>query len=738
MRPGSRRPARTGGRGLLAAVALAAALTVVVPAASAPLGAATGRPPAQTGTGTTVAPAQVVTGPPSTTTPPGPGPVPTASTTSAAAGGGGGRPRPVVAHGAVALVDQTDWLAEGEPFDLRVAVGAGVGEDASIVLDLHPAVTSRSQFAATLGGQLLGSRRAEVVVPLAELTEQPDGSRRIRLTQAATDVPGERSIRPLTRPGVYPLVVGLRDEGDDAEPPAPFTTYLVRTPAQGTTPLQVAVVQPVGAPLARQPDGSTVVGDEALASLGSLAQVLASSVGTPLTLQARPETLEALGVVATSDDEGRAAAAGGVLKDLRAAVEGRQVVSEPWVDLRLDALVATGLGEDLAAQRRRGDAALEAALDVRGDVRTWVSDEGLAGPSLRRLADIGVDQVVLPDAALSPVELRLSLSRPFALVAGAGAGGETLAASAPEPALAARYEAEDPVLGAQHALADLAVLHGDEPGPLRARGVVVAPPPGVESDPGFLTALLTGLATSPVLDPVTLEGYFGDVDPQEGDDGEPLVRTVSPTGGRLGITAADVAAARSTITGFASMVTGESEVVRALDDRTLLAEAEGLEVAGRRAFLQAVADDVAQRVGSVGVVEAASVRLADSEGTVPLTIVRDGTDPLAVRVTLESEQLSFGPERRPGRFSYDLELTRENTPLVVPVQVRSPGTFPLLVTITSPDGLIEVGRAQVTIRSTAFSGVGVALSVGAGFFLLLWWGRHWRTVRRARRLVPIT
>jgi len=379
---------------------------------------------------------------------------------------------------------------------------------------------------------------------------------------------------------------------------------------------------------------------------------------------------------------------------------------------------------------------LEAVLDVRSDARTWVSDEGLGAPALRRLADLGVDQVVLPDDALSPVELRLSLSRPFAVMA--GAGGVTFAASAPEAALAARYEALDPVLVAQHALADLAVLHGDEPGPLRTRGVVLAPPPGVESDPTFLTALLAGLATSPILTPVTLEGYFGDVDPQEGEDDEPLVRTVSPTGGRLGISDTDVAAARSTITGFASMVTGEAGVVRTLGDLALAAEADGLEVAERRAFLAEVSDDVARRVGSVGVVDGASVRLADSEGTIPLTLVRDGTDPLAVRVTLASEQLSFGPERRAGRYSYDLELTRENTPLVVPVQVRSPGTFPLLVTITSPDGRIEVGRAQVTIRSTAISGVGVALSAGAGFFLLLWWGRHWRTGRRARRRVPVT
>jgi hypothetical protein len=42
----------------------------------------------------------------------------------------------------------------------------------------------------------------------------------------------------------------------------------------------------------------------------------------------------------------------------------------------------------------------------------------------------------------------------------------------------------------------------------------------------------------------------------------------------------------------------------------------------------------------------------------------------------------------------------------------------------------------VTIASTVASGVGIVLSGGALVFLALWWGKHWRTVRRARRLVP--
>ena len=66
---------------------------------------------------------------------------------------------------------------------------------------------------------------------------------------------------------------------------------------------------------------------------------------------------------------------------------------------------------------------------------------------------------------------------------------------------------------------------------------------------------------------------------------------------------------------------------------------------------------------------------------------------------------------------------------------RASGAFPLRITVTSPDGVLTVGRAQVTVRSTAVSGVGVVLSVGALLVLVVWWARHWRSVRRNRRLV---
>jgi hypothetical protein len=133
------------------------------------------------------------------------------------------------------------------------------------------------------------------------------------------------------------------------------------------------------------------------------------------------------------------------------------------------------------------------------------------------------------------------------------------------------------------------------------------------------------------------------------------------------------------------------------------------------------------------VVQQGSYRLTAREGTIPLTLVNRAGRDIKVKVVLRSDRLDFAG----GSTSRQLDLTldRENNPLEVEVRARSTGAFPLLVTVTSPDGSLEVGSFRLLVRSTAASWVGIVLSVGAALFLLVWWGRHWRKVRRSRRLV---
>jgi hypothetical protein len=58
------------------------------------------------------------------------------------------------------------------------------------------------------------------------------------------------------------------------------------------------------------------------------------------------------------------------------------------------------------------------------------------------------------------------------------------------------------------------------------------------------------------------------------------------------------------------------------------------------------------------------------------------------------------------------------------------------VRVTSPDGALLLDRSTFDVRSTAISGVGLVLSVGAGLFLAVWWARNWRKSRRTTGGAP--
>jgi hypothetical protein len=129
-------------------------------------------------------------------------------------------------------------------------------------------------------------------------------------------------------------------------------------------------------------------------------------------------------------------------------------------------------------------------------------------------------------------------------------------------------------------------------------------------------------------------------------------------------------------------------------------------------------------------------RLTAREGKIPLTLVNDNPFDVRVAVDLTSDKLLFSGSTVAGRRALPELTVRANgtTTQAIPVKTRTSGAFPMRITVRAPSGL-EIGRTSYTITSTVASGVGLFLSIGAVLFLLLWWGRHWRTVRRARGLV---
>ncbi len=83
-----------------------------------------------------------------------------------------------------------------------------------------------------------------------------------------------------------------------------------------------------------------------------------------------------------------------------------------------------------------------------------------------------------------------------------------------------------------------------------------------------------------------------------------------------------------------------------------------------------------------------------------------------------------------------LELTQEITRVEVTVRTLTSGDAPLTLSVSTPDNLRELDRSRFTVRSTAVTGVGMALIGGSLLFLAAWWGRNIHRSRRNRRLMP--
>ena len=139
---------------------------------------------------------------------------------------------------------------------------------------------------------------------------------------------------------------------------------------------------------------------------------------------------------------------------------------------------------------------------------------------------------------------------------------------------------------------------------------------------------------------------------------------------------------------------------------------------------------MADVAGGVTTPSTFSLTLTAREGTIPLTIRNDSGVPVQVLIRLRSQKLEF-----PDGDTIELELVEESTRIDIRVRSRATGAFPLLIDVRTPDGQRSLSTSRYTVRSTAVSGAGLVLSVGAGVFLTVWWARHWRRTRRSKKLV---
>ena len=624
------------------------------------------------------------------------------------------------------LVSQTSWVSAAPPnnvFDLRfVPQVSEPTEDVNLDINVDAVLPDRSEFDRSLSpdypGYIVGQ---PIRAALSTFTPDADGAIDIQISVG--DQVGQLD---LSTAGVYPVSVELRPAGGGA-PLAGFVTHLIYTPAAIRGPkLDVVWIVPVHAPPGdpRTPAGS-VTPDQA-GQLAAIANALAAYPTVPVTLRPTPDTIAGLEAVDPA-----------TVTRLSESLVGREVLADTWVPTSIAAMLDDGLNDEASLSLTRGGDALSADLRTQIAGHTWVQEEPIDQAALTFLSFAQFDRVILPEVDLNTNPSRITPAQPFEVAA---SDQTFIKAAVADSGLAAHFtEQPDPVLGAHQLLADLAQIYADDPA--ITRGVVIDTPALWTPSAAFLDTFLQGLAESPILQGATADSFFDNV-PAATRDGEPLIRQVVTDTNTISSEAANLLpdaqrAAQRQLDALATSLPDTSKVYPRLERLLLEVPSDDLTPAGRQARLDALAGGIHAVTALVQLPGSRTVTFTARKGQLPITVSSASDEPLRVLLQVQSDKLEIPGASVTGTATYDLTLHKGNNLVVLTVVARTSGAFPLHLTVLSQDGNLIITKSSFTIQSTALSGVGVVLSVGAALFLVVWWARHAWRARKSNRTLEV-
>jgi hypothetical protein len=611
------------------------------------------------------------------------------------------------------LVDQSTWVHQEDDFSVKFRV-TGPLEGALVRLRIYDKLDSRRAFTDSLTGELGGENAARPDVRLSELTPlDPFGTVEVRYPVGENGA----GLNADDEYGVYPVKLVIADAGGDSL--AELVTYLLLLPApnEAFKPLSLAVVMDIGAPPSLQPDGRIDPGDNELDQIDRRISVIEQARSIPLTVAPVPETLDAL---VTADNA--------KLTALKNAMPGRPLLARPYVDIDLDSLSAANMLGQAPAEISAGAKTVENLLGQDYEHDIWLSGPTVGENEATALPGLGYPEAIVPSSAVTKIPGRddVSIARESQEPVVLADGGPLAFVS--DDALAQRLLGNRGRLDAQLFVAELTAIWSETPS--RPRDMVVRIPAQGALDPAIVTRALADLAEGQAVKVIAIGQMVQQLALADGE--QPVVAELAPKGefDDLDSLRAPLDSAYLTVSGLASMLDDQA-LTSSLRQSLLVAPGAQTPTEKRQAYIDRVHETEAALVDTINTPTRFRITLTAREGTIPIRIENASEREVLVKVHLSSSQLEF-----PDGDSIDVRVPPGAKRVDVQVRTRASGAFPLGVSVTSPDGRIVLDRTTFTIRSTAISGVGLFLSIGAGLFLLIWWARHWRTARRSSRLIP--
>lgn len=661
-------------------------------------------------------------------------------------------PRSVAQEGGqvtLTLVAQTPWNSPLHRM-LNLKVNAVNGGDADLA-DLSLAVTFFGPLPTRSDYQL--SQTEDVGVPIAPTHTEVSDTPLVAGSSQVLDFRADASFLAKHAPEarVFPLKVELLSGNQHV---AELRTPVVFLPAKPKEPLNLVWTYVIGHPIAYGPDGA-FLSDDLSALLGpggslsaevsSLHSMLTGEDASPVDVAVSPTLVEDLahmqdgyeittstGTRTVARGEGGAAAAEAVLGDLKdlASIQETELSAMPYGVPDLAQLSRSGLLGDIPLHMQFAQASLAARVGTGGNPEVLrPPGSSFDEATLRALSDQGTKTLLLDGGVVQQPKQEKGFA-PSATAVLAPGPAPTQTAIVPDEGLQSTITSsvvrDDPRLAVQILLGDLASIWQEQPDQAR----VVAMTVSAEEDlpPSLFDPLVRDISTAPWIRTMKA-GQAALHFPPAPEPAKFLDSKVPPISPKY---VARIEEDRGLIAEWLSILADPAEVDsqnKDLTGRLLLAEGSYL-VAHERlgtAWLRSISDGLLAQFAAVAADTQQEVTLTASGGRIPIRVTNNSDHDLKVRVELISSRLRF-----PTGNTRDVSLASGQTKVFVfDAAAQTTGTFPVKVAIETPSGQ-QMTETAVTVRSTAYNRVALAVTMAAMAVLLYAWARRSQSQKKTQ------
>jgi hypothetical protein len=616
-------------------------------------------------------------------------------------------------EGTMEIVEQPFSIRISQYGVFRVLVPESVMNDnnAAIEVRVHGRITTRQQVQDVSDDGAIPRVTDVATVTIPNITVDDTGALVVRVPLQASN----RGLSGLymAELGVYPITIVARQEGRIT---AQTLTYVHRVAPDNTPePVTTSLVVALRATPSIQPDGAVVVSDDLRDRINRFVDTI-TSVNAPFTIAIQPEILWSLQNSPDNQDSA-------LLERLTASLTGRTLALLPFVPIDVSAASRAGATEEYLRQLRLGEDVLLQLLPNSVVQRsTAIISDSLDATGINLLRDAGRRTIIATPSAMD--DFQYSSSSSVKNIANHNdASPMTMLLSDQTLHEVMKSPVSKPVERAHRMIAEL-LLHQND---LQQDGIktadmrfVISTFDGTSPSQQLLQSLVALLRADPAF---TLINSALD-SPSTTSDAQVTVPRISS--GDISERTNALARLQVERDATSSMLPDDDPRIvfwEQLDGLIISSEVDDYVpyVDGLEAQFQDLRD-------AVTLANPGSITLGSRNGDIRLQMRNTAPEDLTVRILMSSPKLEF-----PGGPQVVTLTARSTTDIVIPVRTRTNGRFPVLISVTTPEGDYAVlAPTTFSARVTAIAGLGQLVMISFILIVLAWWWASWRKSRRER------